>query len=103
MSPENRCTWDSRTTPSCSAACCSVSVRSPRSAGHQLLEPGRLHPGRSRLPGHQVAQHRAGLDRRELVGVADQHQPAVVGRSASTSRAIRVSDTIDASSTTTTS
>ncbi len=46
--------------------------------GHQLLEPGRLHPGRSRLPGHQVAQHRAGLDRGELVGVADQHQPAVV-------------------------
>ena len=54
------------------------------------------------LPGDQVAEHRAGLDRRELVGVADQDQPAS-GRSASSSRAIRVSDTIDASSTTTTS
>jgi hypothetical protein len=53
-------------------------------------------------PATRSASTAPGLDRGELVGVADQHQPAS-GRTASSSRAIIVSETIEVSSTTTTS
>ena len=76
MPPEKRCTSERRTTP-CRAAVRSSLGQVVEVAGLELLDPGGRGGAQRRLPGDQVTEHRAGLDRRELVGVTDEHQPAV--------------------------
>ena len=65
--------------------------RSPRRAssraGAPMMSPFGGGPD-------DVAEHRAGLDRRELARVADEDQPRI-GRTASTSRAMSESETIE--------
>ena len=51
--------------------------RSSGSAGPPWPGDVDRRRGKSGQPGHQVGEHGAGLDRRQLVGITDQNQPGV--------------------------
>ena len=84
MAPPKRRPRLSRTTPlrepldaPAASSAASVRVVGGGQVGARRSRASAGSGARPHRPGHEVGEHRAGVDRGELVGVADQHQPGV--------------------------